>query len=87
MAQHLRYDKDGNKVYFNHAVDAREGVQMGFFFETPPEKEVEKEPEKIIETKVSKRKAPEKEVEKETLEDAIIEDDIKIENINLDDEN
>lgn len=86
MAKHMRYDKDGNEVYFNHAVDAREGVQMGFFFETPPEKEVEKkaekEPIKEFETKPSKKKA-----EKEALEDSIIIDDIKIENINLDDEN
>lgn len=82
MAKHMRYDKDGNEVYFTHAVDAREGVQMGFFFETPPEKEIEKKVEKEVEIKTSKKK-----VEKEILEDSIIIDDIKIENINLDDEN
>ena len=72
MAQHLRYDAKGNEKYFLHAVDAREAVEMGFYFETNPvkdaekraqiKKDAEKEPEAPVEKKSKK-----KEVEPEAL--------------------
>jgi len=63
MAQYLRYDKDGKEHYFDKAVDAREGVQMGHYFETKPEEEPVVEPEvKILKTTKKEKAVTESEV-------------------------
>jgi hypothetical protein len=36
MAKIRLFDKDGKEVFFDYAVDAREGIEKGFYFETNP---------------------------------------------------
>jgi len=63
MGKYLRYDKEGKEVYFNHAVDAREGVQLGHYFETNPKEDEAKE-KKMKEDSDAKKES--KKIEKES---------------------
>lgn len=49
MSKILKYDSEGNEVYFHHAVDAKEAVASGQFFDSNPKKKdelVKEEPKK-----------------------------------------
>jgi hypothetical protein len=78
MAQHLRYDADGNEKIFLHAVDAREAVELGFYFETNPVEDAKKraaivkEKEGIAAPAEDKKKA--KKEKEEVVPEPVIED-------------
>lgn len=44
MSKILKYDVAGNEVYFDYAIDAREAVASGLFFDEKPVKEKNEEP-------------------------------------------
>ena len=59
MAKIVKYDQDGNEVFFDHAIDARQAVESGQFFHTNPVEKTkssgEVKPEETNETKTSKK--------------------------------
>lgn len=66
MSKIVKYDAEGNEVCFDYAVDAREAVASGQFFDVDPVK-IEKKIEEPKVEKVSKK-------EKKIKEDEIPED-------------
>ena len=58
MAKIVKYDQDGNEVFFDHAIDARQAVESGQFFHTNPVEKTkssgEVKPKEVNETKTSK---------------------------------
>ena len=59
MSKILKYDSEGNEVYFHHAVDAKEAVASGQFFDSNPKKKdelVKEEPKKNNKKKVKTQK-------------------------------
>ena len=64
MSKIVKYDAEGNEVYFDYPVDAREAVATGSFFDEKPVKAKEEEPK------------PEKKEKK--VKEEIIPEDLKI---------
>lgn len=63
MAKIVKYDAEGNEVYFDYPVDAREAVTSGNYFDENPVS-VKKE-EKVVEEQTPKKGRKSKEDEKE----------------------
>ena len=63
MAKIVKYDAEGNEVYFDYHVDAREAVASGSFFDESPI--LTKKEEKIVEEQTPKKGRKPKEDEKE----------------------
>ena len=62
MAKIVKYDTEGNEVYFDYPVDAREAVASGNYFDENPVS-VKKE-EKVVEEQTPKKGRKSKEDEK-----------------------
>ena len=62
MAKIVKYDTEGNEVYFDYPVDAREAVTSGNYFDENPVS-VKKE-EKVVEEQTPKKGRKSKEDEK-----------------------
>ncbi|MFA7674144.1 MAG: hypothetical protein WCY62_09880 [Clostridia bacterium] len=76
MSKIVMYDENGNEVYFDYGVDAREAVMSGRFFETPPEG-TEKAP--VVVEPVKKKGRPAKsevalDAEDATIAETVLED-------------
>lgn len=56
MSKIVKYDAEGNEVYFDYPVDAREAVASGMFFDENPVKTEKKVEEPKIEKKEKKSK-------------------------------
>ena len=70
MAKIVKYDQDGNEVFFDHAIDARQAVESGQFFHTNPTAKKEKAEETELrgekaDKKNNKVKTPKDEIDTE----------------------
>ena len=68
MSKIVKYDAEGNEVYFDYAVDAREAVASGFFFDEKPVKVKEE----------GSKEEPKSEKKEKKVKEEIIPEDLKI---------